>query len=652
MSGQEQQQSPFDIITFEGFTGLNTESARPAIKDQEMAWCDGWMPVGDSTLRTIPGIGAGIFYSGVGRTIEFFDFFNIGADPYALSVLSDGSVWISRTDNPSIFSEVAPPGTIISPIRQNVGITQWGSFFAIMVASQENGYFIIDGANFYKAGGIAPTTTASILNGGIGYSVAPSYTVFGGTGSGVVLNPVVSGGSLISLEVVNPGSGYSPGDVVQVAFSGGGSNNSPILVAAITGGVLTGVAVVNGGTNFVAPPPLTISGGGGLGATAKAILTAGVITSVSITAGGAGYVTTPAVIVAPGYNTAAYAALDLMPIGLGGGTAVETYQGRVWVASGTTMMFSAPESYTDFSTANGGGAFQSSDSFLRVNYIKPVQTNGFLYLIADSSVNYIGGVNTSGSPPVTTFTNQNANPEVGTPFAATVDIVGSNIVFANAFGAHVSYGGNVTKISAPLNGVFNTVPNFGGFNLSAAKHILYGRRVWVLLVPIVDPITNTTVNKLFMWDEKKWWSTNQDVNIIYIQSQEVNSIIQAYGTDGQNIYPLFTTPSVNFSKTARSKLWAKPGSYMELKSSNRAWLLSQYNTTDSTNVIFDVDNETSTSSVTISPSGAGLTTGYYLSTPNSIGQVGNLLGMTIQTSEADMLLISASIDAVPVGYRG
>ena len=43
------------------------------------------------------------------------------------------------------------------------------------------------------------------------------------------------------------------------------------------------------------------------------------------------------------------------------------------------------------------------------------------------------------------------------------DVFGRNIVFANSFGAHISYGAAVTKISEELDGVYNTVPiaNFG-----------------------------------------------------------------------------------------------------------------------------------------------------------------------------------------------
>ena len=150
-----------------------------------------------------------------------------------------------------------------------------------------------------------------------------------------------------------------------------------------------------------------------------------------------------------------------VPTGISG-NAIEIYQGRVWVANGATVNFSVAGSVIDFTTGNGGGSFTSSDSFLRVGYYELIQTNGFLYLIGNSSINYISGVQTSGSPPTTTFTNQNADPEIGTVWPGTVDVLSRNIVFANSFGAHVSYGAAVTKVSEALDGVYNTANNFGG----------------------------------------------------------------------------------------------------------------------------------------------------------------------------------------------
>jgi hypothetical protein len=322
---------------------------------------------------------------------------------------------------------------------------------------------------------------------------------------------------------------------------------------------------------------------------------------------------------------------------------------------------------------------------LRVQYTQLKQSNGFLYLIADSSVNYISGVQTSESPAETTFTNQNADPEIGTPYAATVDVFSRNILFANAFGVHVSFGGAVTKISDNLDGIYNTVPNFGGFTLSASKSIVFGKRIWVVLIPVIDFITGQQVNKLFCMTQSGqktiWWSTQQDVNLIYIQHQEIASVLTAYGTDGNSIFPLFQRPSVAFTKTIQSKLWAQPGGYLNMHTADRLWGLVQYFSNLSPQLTITIDNEkgigtgAAEEEYDLGPSVMNWTTangsamnwktasgaamiwttsgvGIVVIPPQAIGQTGVLLGMTISTQAADLALISFAIAPQIAGYRG
>lgn len=360
-----------------------------------------------------------------------------------------------------------------------------------------------------------------------------------------------------------------------------------------------------------------------------------------------------------------------------GGTAVETYQGRVWIANGASITFSAPGSAYDFSTGNGGGNFTSTDSFLRVRFTQLKQTNGFLYLIADSSVNYISGVQTSGSPPTTTFTNQNADPEVGTPWSATPLVFSRNILFANSFGVHVSYGAAVTKISEPLDGVYNTVADFGSFLPSAAKAILFGKKVFILLLPIVDPYSGQQVNKLLLWDSKRWWASEQDVPLNYIQYQEINSVLTTYGTDGSNIYPLFQNPSDGFTKTVQSKLWDKPGSYHIEKQTTRLWGLFRYYSPVSPDLDIFIDSETSSEPVasdlapldatwftaagaeaTWTTAAAAVATwtttgeGIVVLEPTAVAQNGVLTGLTVQTQAADMAIISMMMQNQVAAYEG
>ena len=72
----------------------------------------------------------------------------------------------------------------------------------------------------------------------------------------------------------------------------------------------------------------------------------------------------------------------------------------------------------------------------------------------------------------------------------------------------------MTKISEPLDGIYATVPNFNGVQLSAAVATIFGKRVWMVLVPVVDQVSQATVNKLLMWDRQKWWTSQQDITMV------------------------------------------------------------------------------------------------------------------------------------------
>lgn len=369
-----------------------------------------------------------------------------------------------------------------------------------------------------------------------------------------------------------------------------------------------------------------------------------------------------------------------VPTGLHG-NAVEIYAGRVWVAKQQTVFFSAPGSLVDYSGADGAGDFTSSDSFLRISYIALRQSNGFLYLVGDSSLNYISGVQTSGSPAVTTFTNQNADPEVGTPWPGTVTTFGRNIIFANAFGVHVSYGAAVTKISEPLDGVYNTVADFGGFVPSAAKAIVFGKKIWLLLLPIIDPISGQQVNKLFGWNGKLWFAASQDMDLIFVQSQEILSVLTAWGTDGQSIRPLFQTPSSALNKVTQSRLWDTPVGIEQTKSVQRLWGIVQLFTNTNTAVTVKIDNEHNVANqASYTPNylatgvmtwtglaGAALTwtglagavltwrsagVGLVPFEPTAVSQNGILTGFTVQTSCPDLALVILKMAPEAIDYRG
>lgn len=730
-------------LIFDQFQGVNTSALRVGVDDRQCFWLDGFFPIAPRNLRTLPGIGTSIYTAGTPGSIVCFAFYNIGATPYAVVFLSNGSA-VQINTNTLATTTILPVGTISNPSIVTIGTSQWGSQYLIIVSSQISGYWLWNGTTLFSSGGLSPVVT--ITNVGAGYSSAPTVLITGGHGTGAVISPQISGGQVISAAVTNPGSGYLAGDTVSLTFSGGTSSGSggtltavlshsaggsggtvvallffdgtafrvggasvtaggsgysqftvatvgggtvviPAAIAlTVVGGIITVATVTNEGNYgsgsptgptvvvsdtggyFVSSvtvntvgsgysPSTKVTGSGGGSPVAQAgyspVITNGTITSVAVLSSGLYGSNTPPTLAVTDTAVTATGTAQLMPFAIQG-SAVEIYTGHVWVINGATVYFTAPGSFSDFSTSNGGGNFTSNDSYLKVGYTQVLNANGFLWLVGDSCVDYISGVQTSGSPPTTTYTKQNADPQKGSPYPASVELLGHDILMANAVGVHVVSGSNVNKISEPLDGVWNTVTNFGGLQISASQCYVFGKNVWMVLSKIVDPVSGVTANKLLLWHNKLWFPTQQDVELIFIKHQEISSVITAYGTDGTHIYPLMTTPSTAFQKTAQSRFWDTPGGYLFTKDASRLWALANYTSTLSPNLIFKIDAVDQTagaSSQTYTITGPAAT-GYFLSPPQAIGQSGQLTGLTVQTNAADMSLASAMIDEEIVQYRG
>jgi hypothetical protein len=496
----------------------------------------------------------------------------------------------------------------------------------------------------------------------------------GGTGiilpDGTILNP-----SRTSLGMCQ----YGSEDVIIVSDQENGYwvwDGSLLYGAGTLGPQVT---ITAGGTGYV-NPIASASGGTGSGSQFTVTQVAGVVTEITVVVPGSGYSVGDTVTLnitdASGPGAGATATVILMPFGVSG-TSVETYAGRVWVANGPLVEFTAPGSIFDFSTSNGGGNFSSTDSFLRVKFSSLKSTNGFLYLVADSSINYISGVTVSGTPPTTSFSNQNADPETGSPWPGAIITFSRNIILANAFGIHVSYGAAVTKISEPLDGVYNSVENFSGFLPSASKAIIFGRKIFMLLLPILDYVTGQQVNKLMMWDGKRWFTSEQSVPLLFIQSQEINSVLTAWGTDGSTIYPLFQQPGDGFTKTAQSKYWTAPGGYMMWKTAVRVWGMAEFYDPNPPEISVTVDTEKGSSVynmaydisevVWYNDTGAVVTWYNQFGTevpwyaigsnlvvfkPTAVSNWGVVTGMTVYTDARDMALVSMMLQDEAYSYRG
>jgi hypothetical protein len=274
-------------------------------------------------------------------------------------------------------------------------------------------------------------------------------------------------------------------------------------------------------------------------------------------------------------------------------------------------------------------------------------------MIADSSINTISGVSTTSAPatsttpagpPITTFGNQNVDPQNGSPWPSSVQVFSRNIVFGNTVGISISYGGAVTKVSEPLDDFYNTVPAISAnqADFGSAVGNIFGKPVYMLLLPVIDKISGNQVTKLLCWDGRKWFTSQQDRSLTYIASQEINSALTAWGTDGTSVFQLFAQPSTGFQKTAQSKLFSIPA-YWTTKTVTRLHAVLHTRTVDQP-LSITIDNEKATGTGNAAQSvqplgnaGADVLGSY------PIGQAGRMMGVTVTTSASDLDVLSIGV---------
>ena len=95
-----------------------------------------------------------------------------------------------------------------------------------------------------------------------------------------------------------------------VVWSLPGSTFSGLLASTHQGNV-TGIEITNGGNGYNSAPTVTITGGGGTGATATAAISSNQVTGITVTNGGSGYTSAPTITFTGGGGTGAAAAATI-----------------------------------------------------------------------------------------------------------------------------------------------------------------------------------------------------------------------------------------------------------------------------------------------------------------------------------------------------
>ena len=261
--------------------------------------------------------------------------------------------------------------------------------------------------------------TANLLGG----TVTANSIAIGNDGPTSRLN--FNGGTLMAAA-----SGtFIPAVLTSATIYGGGAlvddGGNTITIAqpllAPTGNGISSIPVATGGAGYLDTPVVTITGGGGVGATAVANVSGGSVTGITITSPGTGYTSAPTVtLFGGGYNTAAtLGAAIIAPNVSGGLTKLDT--GMLTLTGANT--------YTNLTAVNAGtlalgAGYNSATAGYEVANGATLDVSGFspFTLSANQSLSGAGTVNGS----IATSTGVNIYPGTESPTIGTVGTLAFN----------------------------------------------------------------------------------------------------------------------------------------------------------------------------------------------------------------------------------
>jgi hypothetical protein len=304
-------------------------------------------------------------------------------------------------------------------------------------------------------------TVVTVSGGGAGFAEGDviTFTGSGGTGAAMQVDKINNGSGakatatvndtfpITSIQVLEQGSGYSS---ATVSISGGGGTGATGS-ATIAGGKVTGITLTAAGTGYTYQPTVTVTGDG-TGATSFATLGSekdGLITAITISTGGVGYQSAPIIKIddSSGVGASATCTID------GSGTV-----NAITITNAGSGYTSPTVSFTGALVGNTGGTGLTLDSG-GDNYAEAPDN----YSVVDSS----GTIKTSGThytPATFTFTGDGTSGRLGEIKDLTILNGGTNyqapsIKIINNSGSAVATlttPGNITVVSGVITAI--TVP--------------------------------------------------------------------------------------------------------------------------------------------------------------------------------------------------
>lgn len=543
MAAAEQKKS-YEVI--KQFRGVNTKANRTAIDDSEFSWLENAMPIGFANIKITPT------YTNVGvtfaNTVVNLSHGNLGLVDYLLAFKQDGSAQSVNLDT-NTLGNVAVTSTFTG--NGTINTSQWKNE-RVLIADPAKGYYTWDGTDLISVGSVGQI---GIISAGSSYTSAPAVIISApNTANGVQATATctILANAVSSIFITEAGTGYTSSPTITFNGGGGSGANAVAGITTFATGTVS-VLVTGGGTGYtnVSNLTVTISGGGGSNATAQGIISGNIVTQVVMTNVGSGYTNTSNITVViaggGGSNATAQAIINTEPV-----VGIQSFSGRVWIANGRTVSYTAAGSYSDF-TSISAGQVVLTDSTLHGNITQLLSANNFLYIFGDDSINVFSDVRVT-TTGITLFTNTNVSASVGSKLPYAIFPYFRSVLFMNDYGIYALVGSTTTKLSDNLDGVF---PNID-FTLPVnAGQVLLNNILCAAFNFRYTGSEGTSSSSRFIqaiFFEKKWFFTSNGNDLKYVVSVPVSGRINLYGSNGNSCVRLYANSGSSIDSYVRTSL--------------------------------------------------------------------------------------------------
>jgi hypothetical protein len=530
--------------------GVNLATSQMSVKDNELYWLEGIMPVAEGNLAILPGASS----SSTSISLES------GKPSLMHTFIINGVVTVFVVWKATGNGYIGTPGGAFTRIFNTGGFPALTSGQTAVCQWNNTGLLIVDPTAGYFDYGVstAATLTAlsnsiqsvTITDAGTGYLAAPTY-VLGGPGTGGALTTAI--GIAFVPVITAGGAGYAVGDVLTIPCTLG--TGGTVTVTTVAAGVITGISLTTRGSiAAIIANPVAALYGSGAGATFTCTYS---LVSIVVNAGGrgTGYTGASTITLTGGGPPTRQGTATLNVSGALLGSSVASYAGRAWIGSGRTVTFTDAGSYNTF--VGSGSAFTINDQYLTNNITALWVANNYLYIFGDTSIDVLSNV-TITAAGVASFSRVNVSAAIGTNQPTSIFSYYRAVYFANANGFYALSGASADKISSNLDLLFPQIDftqSIYGYNVTingilCAAFLIKFNDIWTGLYPS-QPTAMMCVHFRGRWFFDRQGTTGTSTLVLgaadsaFVQASG-NVIAYAFDTDPTKIYTLFSTTSVPF----------------------------------------------------------------------------------------------------------